>query len=281
LPNDSNITAPVTLLGIGRSGTSLIGASFGLRPDFSNCSETGGLIFGAWEGAKQSFVPHPREYWSLFAEDDDEKSAYFVREMLKGALPSDQPYWFQKPAGLPIDFLAWQRLPGARAPVTNFPVEWYWNVFQKSFPNSRYVTVFRDPFDVALSSVEFSGWDARGTLLAIVRIYEIIEYGWDKFQSIVLFDDMISDFEGTMRAMCSDIGIPFDPSMTKAIESNHSPVVQRSHKLNHRERWPELSGVRLKRAEIDVLERVWHRLGRELTIPIRSSSLFGLTRWRR
>mgnify|MGYP001807841034 CR=1 FL=1 len=275
MPNAANITAPVTLLGIGRSGTSLIGASFGIRPDFSDCAETGGLIFGVWEGAKQSFVPHPPQYWTLFSEDNNEKSAYFVREAIKAALPSDEQYWFHKPAGLPMTFLDWNKLPGERSPVTNFPVEWYWTVFLKTFPESRFVTVFRDPFDVALSRADLSGWETCDTLKAIVQVYEIIQYGWDNFQSIVVFDDLIVDFEGTMRKMCADIKIPFDPLMTKAIEHNHSPVAQRSYRLNHKERWPELSRVRLKRAEIEVLERVWERLGRNLIIPIRSTGIFG------
>lgn len=267
MPNDSNVASPVTLLGLGRSGTSLIAASFGLREDFVNCGETGGLIFGVWEGAKLSFVPYPREYWTTFEENDDEKSAYFVRETIKGLFPSNQPYWFQKPAGLPITFLDWSLLPGERSPVTNFPVEWYWKVLTTSFPKSSFVTVLRDPFDMVLSRVEHSGWAARDTLIAATQVYEVIQYGWDNFKSIILFDDLISDFDGSMRKMCDDIQIPFDSSMSGAINENHAPVVKRGPKSNHRDRWAELAGIELSAAEIGVLQNTWNRMGRELTIP--------------
>jgi hypothetical protein len=267
LPNESNVTAPITLLGLGRSGTSLLADSFNRRKDFSNCGETGGFIFGTWEGAKQSFVPHPREYWELFAKDSDAKSAFYVRETLKAFFPSDRPHWFQKPAGLPMTFLNWRALPGKRSPISNFPVEWYWNVFTRSFPDGKFITVIRDPFDVALSRADHSGWEVQDTLKIIVHVYEIIEYGWNNFASIVLFDELVADFTGTMQKVCADLSITFDASMAESIKENHAPAAGRSPAVSHRKRWDELSSVELQSSEIDVFQNTWGRLGRSLSIP--------------
>lgn len=267
MPNDANVTSPVTLLGIGRSGTSLIAASFGLRQDFIDCGETGGLIFGMWEGAKLSFVPMAREYWELFATDEGAKCSFYVQESLKALFPSDRPNWFQKPAGLPLDFLNLNVMPGIRSPVSGFPVEWYWNVFDRSFPNGRFVTVLRNPFDVALSRLEHSGWNAEAVLRDCVKIYEIIEHGWDKFKSIMIFDDLVSDFPTAIRKLCADIDVPFDPVMLNAAERNHAAVAGRGPLATHKEKWDQLAGVNLSSAEINLFQRVWCRLGRDLEIP--------------
>lgn len=266
MPNPQNITAPVTLLGVGRSGTTLVSAAFEKHPEFHSAGESGGMIFSVWEGAKSTYMPLPRAHWDL-ASDLDARSAYYVQAAMMALCPSSKRRWFQKPAGFPIWHLNTGALPGKRTEVTGFPVEWYWDVLRKSFPDAKFLTVLRNPFDVALSRREHTNWDLTDVLMSSVQFCEVLEYRRDAFCSIVSFTDLIGDFEGTLRTIADAAAFKFDTRMLSAIKENQAPVKGRAPKPDHMDSWSAFEGLEIRRDHLQVMQRTWNDLGMELKVP--------------
>lgn len=267
MPNEANVRSPLTLIGLGRSGTSLFQAAFANHSEFQICGETGGIIFSVWEGAKASFMPLPQRYWTLFESDQDEKCAYYVREVLNALCPSDAKHWFHKPAGLPVKHLSFKRIPGVRSALTKFPVEWYWNVLGKLFSDGRFLTIVRNPFDIMISRKEHTRWSFNETWKDIIAVYEIYEYGRNRLHHVIRFDDLIKDFEATIRKVCEGAGVAFEAQMLRALETNQAGVAKRGPVLTHRDAWNALDGFEVDRRELEVVARQWEKWGWQLDVP--------------
>ena len=187
MPNSENITRPVTLLGLGRSGTTLMSKTFAQHSEFQSCDETGGLIFSVWEGAKQTFMTLEREFWHL-SDNPDQKAAFYVQTTLEAACPSDKPRWFHKPAGLPFTYMDFEKLPGTRGANTGIPVEWYWTVLRQSFPDATFMTILRNPFDIAVSRMQHSKWTPSHVLDSAAKYMESFLYGREHFELVLSFE---------------------------------------------------------------------------------------------
>ncbi len=263
MPHTANVTAPITLLGLGRSGTTLLSACFGQHPEFHSCGETGGVIFSMWEGAKATFMPVPRPAF----RDTDEKCAYFVQSALMALSPSDRPHWFHKPAGLPVWHLNLGRQQGQRGALSNFPVEWYWEVMCKSFPDGHFITVLRNPFDIAISRKQHTDWTFAAVLNDVVTYYEILAYGQEHFSKILFFEDLVADVEGSLRGICEACGVPFHEAMLKGAQKSQAPVEGRGPRRDHRDDWALFEDFELSADRRDLLLSTWEGLGRELAMP--------------
>ena len=138
MPTQKNVKRPFTLIGNGRSGTSLVSKLFNAHPDCFFAGETVNLIHGVWRSLECS-LPANRH------GDIPET----LRKQFLHLFPSKKRYWMQKPIGIPI-------IAGTFPEEEQF-YEWYWSVVTETFPEARFFTVLRHPLDVLISSDQW--WD--------------------------------------------------------------------------------------------------------------------------
>jgi hypothetical protein len=160
IPSLANINRPISVLGIGRSGTTLLCAALADSMGFQNCGETGDAVFTTALGFQ----------WGL--SDDNERSdqsrANLISQAVGGALcsalPSGKPGWVQKLAGLPkLTALGWGNVMTLadidHGGAHQFPYEWYWSIANNCFPDSVNILCLRDPLEVISSRHSMMGWD--------------------------------------------------------------------------------------------------------------------------
>ena len=267
MPNDRNVSSPVTLIGLGRSGTSLLQAAFEQHSEFQVCGETGGMVFSVWEGAKSTFMPFPQAYWEIFEVDEDAKCAYYVNEVIKAICPSDARYWFQKPAGLPIKHLNRRRILGERGKLSGFPIEWYWCVLLKLYSAGKFITVVRNPFDIMISRKDHSRWAFRDIWKDIVSVYEIYDCDHARLDHVINFEELIVDFKFSLQYLCLKIGIDFQPAMLEAIAINQAGISKRGPVMTHRDSWVAFDGFQVDQAALDLIASCWNKWGWDLQLP--------------
>lgn len=204
----ANILAPITLIGLGRSGTSFLEKAFEASQSVYASGETLGLLIGGYAGALDSFFD------SEFCVHSSREAfaASVVRRSFSSLFPiEDNKYtrWFHKPAGIP-KMIDWGRYR-EDSDKESFPVSFYWEAFENVFPDAEYLTVLRNPWDIVASRIAFSGWGEEGGWKDINTLYQIIESRLDKM-NVVFFDDLIDSPESTIENIFSrfDLGIPND-----------------------------------------------------------------------
>jgi hypothetical protein len=162
MPTHETVDSPINVMGIGRSGTTLLCSAVSLARAYQNCGETSDAIFAAYAGFSRGFtdqriggqIPH------------SELAVAAVRAALVAVMPTETAGWVQKVAGIP-KLIEWKHLiddddrryGGSRL----FPYNWYWRVLAETFPNSVNILCIRNPYDVSASRLSMSGWSARGT----------------------------------------------------------------------------------------------------------------------
>lgn len=223
MPNPSNVSSPINLYGVGRSGTSLLMDLFARVPWIQNCNETLGLVFGAWSGALFSEFSHDRTGVGVAKRHF---AINAVHGALVGAMPTDKAVWAQKLAGIPNNFV-WEPYITAQDKATfgdlySFPFALYKEVIAASFPNAVNVLVVRDPLEVALSRQDFSGWDRSSVLIDVavaMRTFELIK---DRFSFIVHYGALKHRDSAYVQAIFDSLGVPFDERVMAAYDRVHA-----------------------------------------------------------
>ncbi|MBD2103183.1 sulfotransferase [Leptolyngbya sp. FACHB-261] len=135
MPNPNNVTAPILLIGPGRSGSSWMLETLAKHPDVQCVIETSILstlqreLYESW-WVESHIIRDCNEQ----SQEHDRKAAAAVRAFLYELFPSDQPRWFAKAIGyLPVDFM------------------------RKVFPDARYIHLIRSPLTALPSIVEYLG----------------------------------------------------------------------------------------------------------------------------
>jgi hypothetical protein len=107
------------------------------------------------------------------------------------------------------------------------------------FPNAKFIVIWRDPADVCRSIVraaEKSPWFARKgmdlrALLGYRRMKQeadqLVRRGAAIYQ--LQYDDLVSDPETTLKAICDFIGVPFDSKMASLEGADRSAVYKGEH----------------------------------------------------
>src|SRR5262245_25789199 len=131
MPNVVNIDHPATLIGYGRSGTSLVHKCFEAHPEFDVVGESAELIFSVWHACEltRNIV---RGEWINSSEAQrtpEQQWKDAVQSVFLTMFKSERKYWLQKPISLPscFDFRSdWG---------TNMPkfCSWYWDVLSFTF----------------------------------------------------------------------------------------------------------------------------------------------------
>lgn len=266
MPNASNADSPITLLGIGRSGTTLLEGAFRAHPNVQSIGESADIIFSTANGAQHSGIPSRNKFSSAA-----EYTGFVVRQLLVAIEPSPKERWFHKPAGVP-KLIPWARLPGEKS-AGGFPLEWYWQVLESAFPNGKYLACLRNPWDVVLSWERFRGWEQKHLWRDVLITYRIVSYRFEKFSKVFIFDDFISHPKETLELVFNSVDLPMLDSALNVFNAPRS-MGGNEIKTSHSDNWETCQAPPLSEEEADCITKVWKLAGKTFESPKRFQSLF-------
>lgn len=264
----ASIRKPITLIGMGRSGTTLIEQVFSSINGMATCGETAGIIFGTYAGALDSF------FYSPFTDtqDRDVFASRIVRRLFLSLFPIEEANaWFHKPAGIP-KMIPWERF-AQPSDSYGFPTEWYWNTMNSVFPDARYLTVLRNPWDVVRSRMVFSGWPEQEIWEDMKVFYDILRKRVGDVD-VVFFEDLVCKPEHTISALCSRLDLPVPANLYDVVGRDHVATGIEGRNRSHSDAWSEMKGPRPDEDFFYNVSQLWERLGRRFEQPHKRKDFF-------
>lgn len=213
MPTWKNVEAPLTLIGLGRSGTSLVMDLFANHPRVQSLGETTNFIYSSYYQFVSS-LPYCEATRS--GQSVEAAAAKAVHAALVTTFPSRAPVWFHKPLRLPVV---------ANRYKDDFHrfVEWYWNASRVLFPRGRFFTILRDPEEAAVSAMKRWKYEEGQVFRMIERNYEMMLGADSRLGCIVRFTDLTERREAAARRLFEFCGLRFDKSVLRSFERNHAP----------------------------------------------------------
>jgi len=107
----------------------------------------------------------------------------------------------------------------------------YVSIIKRIFPSAKFILVLRHPYDSVLSCFmqTFSMNDAMANFSSLedsASFYNKVMQLWDRYQSVfdlnvftIKYEDIISDYEQTLRPLLSFLDLPWDDAMTRYQET--------------------------------------------------------------
>ena len=185
MPNQSNITAPITIFGSVESGAKLVANILGSHRDCQNVAETSNLIHGVAR-AQQSSLPQMR--WKDIPQ--------YIREEFLFFFPATDPHWIQCMLGVPKI--------ARRVKDESELIDSYWERMEQAFPDAKIATVLRHPLDDIAASWET---DDQRELVSIVDvnrlIAELICAPQSKVELAIEYDELFSDPQNQIAKLLS------------------------------------------------------------------------------
>lgn len=205
------------LIGMGRSGSSLLHRVFELHPEFQTCGETASLLFGTFAGlqltssAREAAEPNRGITWTR----DEERIGSEVREVFERVYPSGKSFWFHKPIGLPfVRNSMFQHDDSAL-------IKWYWSVVNGTFPDAKLFALIRHPLDVVRSSRDYWGIPETDAWEALALMSRILMAAPSGRVSFICFDDLVLNPRSTLERLFESTGVAFDEVVLGAFEQQH------------------------------------------------------------
>jgi hypothetical protein len=266
MPNETNADSPITLLGIGRSGTSLLEACFRAQPNIQSIGESSGLIFSVASGAQSTLIPSANKFADRYEYD-----GHVIRKLLVTLEPSDRERWFHKPIGVP-KLINWWFLPGEKS-TNGFPIEWYWRVLDAAFPRGKYLACLRNPWDVVLSWERFAGWKQKDLWRDVLISYRVIGHRLNRFDAILSFDDLIHRPSETLERVFKVMDLPM---VEGALAAYDKPRSMNGNKImeSHKEFWSSCERPNISMEEAGEIVEIWKGLGYHFESPAEYASFF-------
>jgi hypothetical protein len=222
MPNATNVTAPVNIFGIGRSGTTLLQNILGTSGFIQICNETNDFVCGCWRAGELLNPSHDRQATG----DKDAWTTRALHAALCAALPSEKPSWCQKLAGIPKD-INWDILISADdlayAPELPFPYEWYWRAISRAFPHSSDVLIVRDYRDVVISWNLRSQWAPKSIGEDIALHYNLMAHAASRIRHVIRLEALVAQPESVIFALCDFLGIQYASSFLEAMNWYAAP----------------------------------------------------------
>lgn len=163
------LSPPITLIGVGRTGTSAIQALVASHEEIKVVGETAPLIFDFFE------LMVKLSENSAFREDDGNTDWEFIfrqiRKTYYDIYGSLEGKWFQKPIGLPR---VYEEVLSIGVSIDAIS-ERYWQVFRGVFPASKVALVLRDPCDNIVSIIKFAGETPEKAVLNYFNMLTILK----------------------------------------------------------------------------------------------------------
>lgn len=211
MPNKENIESPVTLIGPGRSGTTLVTNIFRQHPEFRAVGETTNLVFTTYRTLEESlpFCGAIRGH-----REPKEAARDTVHGMLLDLYGSKRPRWFQKPIFLPRIHHTWKSFDAFAS--------WYWDVFSSLFPYARVFTVARDPAETAASIMTRWGNSAEQAFRRLNLCYQLMLYPTSRLQLVLPFRELLDKPEQAVRTLLDFSDTPYHPKCMDAFGHRHA-----------------------------------------------------------
>jgi len=221
---------PVFVVGMWRSGTSLLYALLNQHPQIS-------LMYESDLPLLSSLFVLPRKSSSWIPKVDSWNGALTRHKIDASAIPEDT-------VGLPNAFreVAQQYARKKGANIWGCKSPNYYDCMNKladCFPEAKFIVIWRDPADVVRSIVRAakkSPWFARPgmdlrALLGCERMKreadQLVRRGAAIHQ--LQYDDLVKEPVATLTAICDFIGIPFDPRMNSLEGADRSAIYNGDH----------------------------------------------------
>ncbi|HEY1677442.1 MAG TPA: sulfotransferase [Candidatus Sulfotelmatobacter sp.] len=223
-------SGPLFVVGMWRSGTSLLYALLNQHPDIGLMYESDMLVL------KPLFIIPRKSSWWL--NKVDAWNGALTRHKIDPAAINPQI------TDLPNAFRAVAEQYAAKKGATVWGCKsptYYDYMTQLSdwYPEAKFIVIWRDPADVCRSIVRAavkspwfaqSGMDLRA-ILGYRRMKceadELVRRGAKIYQ--LQYDDLTRDTPATLTSICEFIGIPFDPKMTSLEGADRSAVYSGDH----------------------------------------------------
>jgi hypothetical protein len=223
-------SGPLFVIGMWRSGTSLLYALLNQHPDIGLMYESDMLVL------KPLFVVPRKSAWWL-NKVDAWNGALTRHKIDSAAIAPDI-------TDLPNAFRAvaeqYAGKKGATVWGCKSPTYYdYMTQLADWYPDAKFIVIWRDPADVCRSIVRAavkspwfsqSGMDLRA-ILGYRRMKreadELVRRGASIYQ--LQYDDLTRDTASTLNSICEFIGIPFDPRMTSLEGADRSAVYSGDH----------------------------------------------------
>jgi Sulfotransferase family len=252
MPNTANILAPFTIVGNGRSGTSLVSRALGRHSQCMFAGETVNLIHSVWKSLETN-LPVKKQ-----VEIPD-----VIRQQFLRLFPSRQRTWMHKPIGIPI---VWNLFPDEETFIV-----WFWDVLERVFPDAKYFTVLRHPLDTAVSSHQWWGWSYASILNSNRLIAKIINHPRSRVTFAVDFHQLSADPKIHTMRLLDFLGLPFEPECLTAFETVHvgnskkSPPRSRSARLispyDYVDQWKDIDPSLLSEDYRNSVQACWEKFG--------------------
>src|SRR5262245_16290669 len=211
MPNPSNADAPVTLIGPGRSGTTLVTRIFRQHSHFFAIAESANLVYTTFHQLSRYLrntgpIPGGRSI--------PEAARDAVHAMLCAAYPSEEPRWFHKPISVPAvhrDFPSPEEF-GA----------WYWATSDRLFPRGRFLTVIREPAETAASAMVRWGDSEERAFKRIERAFQLLLHGNSRLGLVMPFESLREEPESAVRVLLEFAEAPFEKAALSVFEKQHA-----------------------------------------------------------
>jgi len=212
MPNHENIKRPISLVGAGRSGTTLLTNVFRAHPQFESLGETGDLLFSTFHNV-QSTLPICGPFFT--PENAAAHTCNAVHSLLLSLASSERKYWFHKPIQIP-------KVRDRFNDEESF-LKWWWNVHTSLFPDARTFTVLRNPVDIVVSSKRRWSFTTEQAVANLEMIYRWLLHDDSRCEFAVHFDQLVASPESTVQTLMDRIGIPYEPACLEVFKQVHSP----------------------------------------------------------
>jgi len=252
--SNSMSSSPLFVVGMWRSGTSLLYALLNQHPQIGLMYESDFPLL-----SPVFLLPRKSSWW--IPKVDSWNGALTRHKIDPAGIPENV-------TGLPNAFRAvaqqYARKKGATIWGCKSP-NYYdcMNQLADWFPDAKFIVIWRDPADVCrsiLRAAQKSPWFARPgmdlrALLGCHRMKreadKLVQRGAAIHQ--LQYDDLVSDPNAALSAICNFIGIPFDPKMNSLEGADRSAIYNGDHHsmvkstviVSNRER-PEVLSPELK-----------------------------------
>ncbi|MCW5776544.1 MAG: sulfotransferase [Phycisphaeraceae bacterium] len=200
-------TQPVFIVGMPRSGTSLVEQILGSHPIVAAGGELNdvGRMVHEWQPVMTGSVPMLSDLSALTRGSVDKGARAYLRTIQKIG-----PVAERVTDKMPMNFL-------------------HLGVISRLFPRARVIHCVRNPIDTCLSCFfqNFSGSNPfaydLGEVGRFYRLYRSIIAHWKTVLDLpmldVVYEDLVADQEAQTRRMAAFVGVPWDDSMLRFHES--------------------------------------------------------------
>jgi hypothetical protein len=211
MPNKMNVEEPITLVGPGRSGSTLLTNVFRQHPEFQSLGETTNLIFSPYYYMRKALPfcgPRPHR------TSVDEAAKIAIHAALTRTYQSKRPHWFHKPIMLPVIAREFESIDDFAA--------WYWAATRELFPRGKFFTVMRAPERVIQSSM--TRWKHTSSRASenLARLYRVLLHPESRVEFGVVYEELVSEPHRTLQDLFAFTGVKLHESWTQAFARQHA-----------------------------------------------------------